>query len=606
MNQYSKENAFNRVVRNLENEPGIFNIEKEKGMDFNLTCILYNKVKLIFNLRADADILIIKGEAMYDGIESNELSNIGEMLFTNKEISCTAYENKLVIQSVVPLGDLGETDAMGKVVQKTNNFVGTVKSKLEELSDFNDLTSGAEAINDKKTSHDTFTPEENVNLEKNNPNNQEKNNENVSKENKMHFSDETLVSEEEDDVNNNSEKVIIDEQNNNKEPEMVKEEQKNEEEDINFSKSEKGYIRAPQVVEQMKEMYEEWLPLIRKRKEILDDREKTLDQYASQLERKTQELNGKKKKIEEECATLEDLKAKKLEEVEIKRQNLNAKWEEYKMQKDTLSIREKKLEEKEKLALNLKDIMSDSNECNTSSNSVDIEKIKRDAEEKLTNKEQEIKSLKNELEDAEEKLTNKEQEINSFKNELEKASKTIEALNKTNKQIEEDLEKIKKDTIKVPSIDNTVEINKLKEEIEIKSNKINQLEIDYNAAKAEAMELAKYKEENISNSNFNVDIVSRLETIGFPVKKIDNDDGTFYYTGTKNNCEFNIYPDINTLTAKKEVKKGYKYQENIRTLNSKTNRCMYSYDSKHLYCHFIYDDVAIAVNHILKDISLFY
>ena len=50
MNQYSKENAFNRVVRNLENEPGIFNIEKEKGMDFNLTCILYNKVKLIFNL----------------------------------------------------------------------------------------------------------------------------------------------------------------------------------------------------------------------------------------------------------------------------------------------------------------------------------------------------------------------------------------------------------------------------------------------------------------------------------------------------------------------------------------------------------------------------
>ena len=153
MNQYSKENAFNRVVRNLENEPGIFNIEKEKGMDFNLTCILYNKVKLIFNLRADADILIIKGEAMYDGIESNELSNIGEMLFTNKEISCTAYENKLVIQSVVPLGDLGETDAMGKVVQKTNNFVGTVKSKLEELSDFNDLTSGAEAINDKKTSH---------------------------------------------------------------------------------------------------------------------------------------------------------------------------------------------------------------------------------------------------------------------------------------------------------------------------------------------------------------------------------------------------------------------------------------------------------------------
>lgn len=585
MNQYSKENAFNRVVRNLENEPGIFNIEKEKGMDFNLTCILYNKVKLIFNLRADADILIIKGEAMYDGIESNELSNIGEMLFTNKEISCTAYENKLVIQSVVPLGDLGETDAMGKVVQKTNNFVGTVKSKLEELSDFNDLTSGAEAINDKKTSHDTFTPEENVNLEKNNPNNQEKNNENVSKENKMHFSDETLVSEEDDDVNNNSEKVIIDEQNNNKEPEMVKEEQKNEEEDINFSKSEKGYIRAPQVVEQMKEMYEEWLPLIRKRKEILDDREKTLDQYASQLERKTQELNGKKKKIEEECATLEDLKAKKLEEVEIKRQNLNAKWEEYKMQKDTLSIREKKLEEKEKLALNLKDIMSDSNECNTSSNSVDIEKIKRDAEEKLTNK---------------------EQEINSFKNELEKASKTIEALNKTNKQIEEDLEKIKKDTIKVPSIDNTVEINKLKEEIEIKSNKINQLEIDYNAAKAEAMELAKYKEENISNSNSNVDIVSRLETIGFPVKKIDNDDGTFYYTGTKNNCEFNIYPDINTLTAKKEVKKGYKYQENIRTLNSKTNRCMYSYDSKHLYCHFIYDDVAIAVNHILKDISLFY
>ena len=197
-------------------------------------------------------------------------------------------------------------------------------------------------------------------------------------------------------------------------------------------------------------------------------------------------------------------------------------------------------------------------------------------------------------------------ELENTKNELEKASKTIEALNKTNKQIEEDLEKIKKDTIKVPSIDNTVEINKLKEEIEIKSNKINQLEIDYNAAKAEAMELAKYKEENISNSNSNVDIVSRLETIGFPVKKIDNDDGTFYYTGTKNNCEFNIYPDINTLTAKKEVKKGYKYQENIRTLNSKTNRCMYSYDSKHLYCHFIYDDVAIAVNHILKDISLFY
>lgn len=585
MNQYSKENAFNRVVRNLENEPGIFNIEKEKGMDFNLTCILYNKVKLIFNLRADADILIIKGEAMYDGIESNELSNIGEMLFTNKEISCTAYENKLVIQSVVPLGDLGETDAMGKVVQKTNNFVGAVKSKLEELSDFNDLTSGAEAINDKKTSHDTFTSEENLNLEENNPDNQEKSNENVSKENKMHFSDETFVSEEDGDMNNNSEKVVIDEQNNNKEPEMLKEEQKNEEEDINFSKSEKGYIRAPQVVEQMKEMYEEWLPLIRKRKEILDDREKTLDQYASQLERKTQELNGKKKKIEEECASLEDLKAKELEEVEIKRQNLNAKWEEYKMQKDTLSIREKKLEEKEKLALNLKDIMSDSNECNTSSNSVDIEKVKRDAEEKLTNKEQEIKSLKNELENA---------------------SKTIEALNKTNKQIEEDLEKIKKDTIKAPSVDNTVEMNKLKEEIEVKSNKINQLEIDYNAAKAEAMELAKYKEENISNSNPNVDIVSRLETIGFPVKKIDNDDGTFYYTGTKNNCKFNIYPDINTLTAKKEVKKGYKYQENIRTLNSKTNRCMYSYDSKHLYCHFIYDDVAIAVNHILKDISLFY
>lgn len=127
-----------------------------------------------------------------------------------------------------------------------------------------------------------------------------------------------------------------------------------EKEGIELSKTETelkpiGYQRAPEVVEQMKHLYAEMDGLFAKRKEMADDREKTLDAYSERLEKRNGELDIREKRLADNYAELQqDLKTKLLD-VETQKHELEFQWSKLDAEKKMLETATADLKEKQRI-----------------------------------------------------------------------------------------------------------------------------------------------------------------------------------------------------------------------------------------------------------------
>lgn len=258
MNTRSKTDVYNRIVRKLNDEIGITNITLDRSTDFNFECVILSKMKLIFNLRAGADILIIKLEGKNNTISDDELNKVGlNLIKDNDKLNVTAYENKLVIQSVIPLLDCSETEAIDSIFQNTMKVINMIRDNQSIFENFENIAIEQTNMEEKKELNSFFDENEG----KNEQNIQESNDSDTSIEeeledevsqedidsiNKVPQNEKETINEVDSDINETttSDNHSVDEEKNDKSENVVAEDEVKEENLVNEHINDYKFILA--------------------------------------------------------------------------------------------------------------------------------------------------------------------------------------------------------------------------------------------------------------------------------------------------------------------------------------------------------------------------
>lgn len=309
MKKQSKVNIYNDLVTKLSNEEGVVNFTIEKKEDFDFSFVYFNKLKVIFNLRSGADILVIKSELTSKSLNSDELANMGNVLFDDSSLSKTSYEDKLIVQKVVPLLNLSDADAENKIRQDFFGFIEYLRDRITKLTEFDDIIVET-------------TPSDNTN-------NKEKKDNEANKQ---------------DAGNENSIKNMETEKHSEVKEELKTESSVQNEtvsKDISKANSNIAYERAPEVVVQMQDMYKEMSALFDERKALMDEREEALN-------KKENELVVREQKLKEQQGNIDEEQKKRMDTVLMKEAELELRWKEYELKESTLDEKIKQYENKSK------------------------------------------------------------------------------------------------------------------------------------------------------------------------------------------------------------------------------------------------------------------
>lgn len=109
------------------------------------------------------------------------------------------------------------------------------------------------------------------------------------------------------------------------------------------------YERAPEVVEQMKHLYAEVDDVFAKRKEQMDYREETLNNYAARLDQREKELAVRAERLEQNHAEMQQEHDKKILEFETQNQEIQFQWSKLETEQALLEQKKKDIEEERRL-----------------------------------------------------------------------------------------------------------------------------------------------------------------------------------------------------------------------------------------------------------------
>lgn len=569
MNTRSKTDVFNRIVRKLNDEIGITNITLDRSTDFNFECVILSKMKLIFNLRSGADILIIKLEGKNNTISDDELNIVGlNLIKDNDKLNVTAYENKLVIQSVIPLLDCSETEAIDSIFQNTMKVINMIRDNQSIFENFENIAIEQTNMEEKKELNSFFDENEG----KNEQNIQESNDSDTSIEEELEdeVSQEDIntineVSKEDKETineNNVNETTttdnysVVEEKKNEKSENIVAEDEVKEENLVNEHINDTNInqtINTPElnklsndenVEESIKETKEDENKLdeplnpnqteINNNKDNLDFNDETIKSDYESLKQKYNEfpdITTAMSSMYKDMAELFD-KQKKIAETRLNVIDMISK---------DLEIKEKNIKEKEEL----------------------LSSSKKELEE--------LQSRKNEFAIELGKISFEQKKI-----EVEKASLLLK-------------EKELKEKEKLVNF-NSNEVTELK-------NKITSLE---QILKEKEIELAvpSEKKKVFDKTSF----LNEMEQNNITVKEQTQNGENYYYFEIKD-CKFKVIPTKNILIGSKEVRRGFKYMKEVMEWNCEDFNYMYAYTDHEVSCHYIYEDLNKAIDEIVNRIN---
>lgn len=570
MNTRSKTDVYNRIVRKLNDEIGITNITLDRSTDFNFECVILSKMKLIFNLRAGADILIIKLEGKNNTISDDELNKVGlNLIKDNDKLNVTAYENKLVIQSVIPLLDCSETEAIDSIFQNTMKVINMIRDNQSIFENFENIAIEQTNMEEKKELNSFFDENEG----KNEQNIQESNDSDISIEeelenevsqedidsiNKVPQNEKETINEVDSDINETttSDNHSVDEEKNDKSEEKVIEEKIKENDLVNEHINDTNInqtINTPElnklsndenVEESIKETKEDENKLdeplnpnqteINNNKDNLDFNDETIKSGYESLKQKYNEfpdITTAMSSMYEDMAELFD-KQKKIAETRLNVIDMISK---------DLEIKEKNIKEKEELLSSskkeLEELQSRKNEFAIELGKISFEQKKIEVEkESLLLKEKELKEK--------EKLTN-------F---------------------------------------NSNEVTELKNKIVVLEQTLKEKEIE--------LAVPSEKKKVFDKTSF----LNEMEQNNITVKEQTQNKETYYSFEIKD-CKFKVIPAKNILIGSKEVRRGFKYMKEVMEWNCEDFNYMYAYTDHEVSCHYIYEDLNKAIDEIVNRIN---
>lgn len=621
MDDRSKAEAYNSVIRALNDNNSVINIKMDKKNGYDFTCTVMGKLDLFFNLRRGMDIAIIKTEMTKSNAEDNELNILGQNLTVDNNISYTAYDDKLVLQNIIPLGNLENEEAKEKILAETEKYVDFLLKNEEVFKEMNPIIV-EEAERSTNSSKDKTEPEnilentqskqennvivndetnskneenkkdklKNLNKEKNDISNdklvnKKDNWKNKEKNNKPAYKDKAkenkafINTEKKDKFNsyNVEESLTASKNENNK---STKNDNSNREKEPN-NKVSVSYQRAPEVEEQMHQLYKEMNEIFNERKEQADYRSKTLDGYAKRLELKEQELINREQELNDKYLDMQKEMEEELSKLAIEKDDMDFQINKLQMEKDNIEAQKKDIKEQQELLRKSNTLIvdiPDNKELN------ELRKENDELKDKIIKLQNRNKELSKNVKEPNNNLSD---DLKITKDELKKANAKIEELNKISESSKETQNII---------INLQESLRSSNEEIEKRKN---------------AYELEK-EEKNVLKEKFleitDVDKIGKIIEYDDKIKTMNivkSEEEVGKYSGTISNCKIEIYIKDHIIKITKDVRRGLKYQKNINKWNDENIKSMFTYTDKQVICKSTYMYITEITDFINETIDKF-
>ena len=456
MNQSSKISCYKKFYGQLKTDPSISGLGyPDEKSNFDLFCSI-GDTKVNYSLRDKIDLLSIKAEKHYPGLTDDQLQNLGKNLVDGTNYSVTHYDGKLILQSNLTFVGVADHEAEKQVHDFAERFFEFLKSKVSEMdvptaektiennfaknepvgekvSEFN----GEEAVETIVLADPKSEVIESAEKDKNKEiyvdDTLEKSD--LMEINKPLLVDPDLFSPEDknDAIGGNTSDLLSDAVKSKK---TITEVQKVTD---NLQVSPQGYVRAPEVVEQMRQMYSEMNETFDSRNEQLDYREATLKEKEVLLNSISHD-SEKLKKEADEVQSQNEIEKQKLK---VQWEKLNGKEQIQKKEVEALNARESVLNKKELELISREQSLTDksknvkakeeinrakSSELKARAADLDIIRAKQDTEAiKFADKEKRLNAKSDELDLKFQKCEIQEKQLKIQKDTLDSKRKDVEA-----------------------------------------------------------------------------------------------------------------------------------------------------------------------------------
>lgn len=627
MNALNKSNIYKKICKSMKDNNKIRNLKQvEDSSDYDFNCLILG-VEFSFNLRSNADMLILKAVAEIENKEEQELHDYGLEITADTGINFTSYEKTLVLQKVIPLGEYSEDEAFDTIEKEIKVFVDLIDKNKEELGKDYENNEGknikednSDVSNAKKFNDENNTEEEVV------ENKDESVSVDLEESEDIPEGDITIGSVDEIAEafqGMEQDKALF----NNKKEKIKKDDVKTSEDTSKEIVNKTGedakipektsYKYAPEIEEQRRELYKELNDIFKERKEQADNREHTLDKYAESLNVKEKKLNEKEEKLstylEEKEIVLEEKYKDKAEELENERIKLENEKQSIDFQRDRLNMEKDMFETQKKNLKEETEIREKTVNLNNSDDySKEIKKLK-EKEESLNNEIKVLQEEKNKLtinnKALNKSISKKDKEINRLKSQINenssdnKDSKINEELRKENANLKSDLEKMneKYEKLQRESKDKIVE---LEGELKASREDKDKATESYNAEKEIADKLKAEREDSLDIEKTKEKIINSLGKSGINVSEKTEGD-SIVLVGAKNGCMLSVYVAEGVMICRKNVRKGSKYQKDINQWNLENVNAAYFFTDKTVMCKYYYNDfIYKAVSDVIAKMSV--
>lgn len=453
----TKINVYRKIYNEVKNDPDVLDVgypKEKEDLDF------YGKIGdflFDFSIKTKVDMLKVKASGDFN-LSEDQLLDYGNSIAENETgIMFTTYDQKVIFQLSLPLTGMEDTAAESMMVESTRRFIAFMKiasDKMNELKKENPVLKNKNESKTELPEQLTETTKENETVAQNTDQSPEQElnvsgDKNVEPEKKLNFP------------------MILQSDTQASEKDM----------ELESISSDFSYEQAPEVKQQMADMYDALERSFDKKKEQILFREKLLKKQKAILEDEKVQLQEKKNEF-----------AKDLERLTAEKEKLENEWVTYnnadtelRNKQQAMKTQEKQYRESEKFFKQKEQSFKDKNDnlekriasVNARTNAMKDKEKKLDSfEQSLKRQQQDIQRKLSDISDKETILQIREKDLRLKEEQINLEKDAITEKTADLKELEEYVSGLEKAAMPVDVDAYESEIQQLKEALSNEKNKV--------------------------------------------------------------------------------------------------------------------------------------
>lgn len=482
----TKINVYRKIYNEVKNDPDVTDVgypDEKENLDF------YGKIGdfvFDFSIKTKVDMLKVKASGDFD-ISENQLLDYGNSITENETgIMFTTYDQKVIFQLSLPLTGMEDTAAESMMVESTRRFIVFMKKASDKMNELKKENPVLQNKNESETEllaeQLTETAKENEAVTQNTDqfSEQELNvpeDENIEPEKKAELSDDTT--ERANTTDPDTEPVGVDLDAEDLPSTDLSSDTQASEKDMELESisNDFSYEQAPEVKQQMADMYDALERSFDKKKKQILFREELVKKQKAILESEKVQLREKKDEF-----------AKELEHLTAEKEKLENEWVTYnnadtelRNKQQAMKTQEKQYRESEKFFKQKEQSFKDKNEnlekriasVNARTNAMKDKEKKLEAfEQSLKRQQQDIQRKLSDISDKEAILQIREKDLHLKEEQINIEKDAITEKTADLKELEEYVSGLEKAAMPVDVDAYESEIQQLKAELSNEKNRV--------------------------------------------------------------------------------------------------------------------------------------